>query len=269
MLGTIGNASNLKTGTNPPFTLDDFYLIYPQFGKDSNANYVVPQIIVQMYLDLANSCINETRWHSYWKVGMSFFIAHFCTLYLQGTADPNSGAAGVLKAGQAQGLQSSVSVGDYMLGTIGNASNLKTGTNPPFTLDDFYLIYPQFGKDSNANYVVPQIIVQMYLDLANSCINETRWHSYWKVGMSFFIAHFCTLYLQGTANPESGAAGVLKAGQAQGLQSSVSVGDVSISTDYSIIASGIDGWAGWKLTSYGQQLASIGRLLGKGGMYVY
>lgn len=156
-----------------------------------------------------------------------------------------------------------------MLGIITNASNLKTGTNPPFTLDDFYSIYPQFGADAKGNYVVPQLIAQMYLDLANASIKESRWKTSWKIGMSLFMAHFCTLYLQGAANPDSGAAAVLKAGQAQGLQSSVSVGDVSISTDYSVIASGIDGWAGWKLTSYGQQLATIGRFVGKGGMYVY
>lgn len=157
-----------------------------------------------------------------------------------------------------------------MLGIIATASNLKAGTNPPYTLEDFYSVYPQFGPATDeVTYAVPQVITQMYLDLANTCIKEARWHGFWKVGLSLFIAHFCTVYLQGTADSSSGAAGVLKAGQAQGLQSSVSVGDVSISTNYSVIANGIDGWAGWKLTSYGQQLAAIGRLVGKGGMYVY
>lgn len=156
-----------------------------------------------------------------------------------------------------------------MLGIIANASNLKTGSNPPFTLDDFYSIYPQFGANSEGNYIVPQLVQEMYLKLADASIKEARWHESWKIGMSLFMAHFCTVYLQGAADPNGGAAAVLKAGQAQGLQSSVSVGDVSISTEYSVIASGIDGWAGWKLTSYGQQLATIGRFVGKGGMYVY
>lgn len=156
-----------------------------------------------------------------------------------------------------------------MIGVIANASNIKTGENSPYSLQDFYSMYPQFGKDKNGNYIVPQDISQMYLELANASIKESRWHKSWKVGMSLFIAHFCTLYLQSTVNPDSGAAAVLKAGQAQGLQTSASVGDVSVSIDYSTIASGIDGWAGWKLTSYGQQLAALGRLYGKGNMYVY
>lgn len=156
-----------------------------------------------------------------------------------------------------------------MLGILADASNLKTGTNPPFTLDDFYLMYPQFGKDSDNNYVVPVEVQEMYLELANTCIKEAKWHKTWKLAMGWFIAHFLTLYVQGMVDPNSGAAAVLKAGQAQGLQTSMSAGDVSISIDYSTITTGIDGWAGWKLTTYGQQLANIGRLIGKGGMYIY
>lgn len=154
-------------------------------------------------------------------------------------------------------------------GIIGSASNIKAGTNPEFKLIDFCDVYPQFGPDKQGNYVIPEFVIKMYLDLANECVKEVRWHGYWKTGMCFFIAHFCTLYLQGVADPNSGAAGILEAGKAKGLDTSVSVGSVSVSTDYSVIASEIDGWAGWKLTSYGQQLASIGRLLGKCGMYVY
>lgn len=157
-----------------------------------------------------------------------------------------------------------------MHGIIGSASNIKTGTNPPFTLDDFYEVYPQFGFNSeNNDYNIPQIVAQMYLDLANASIKQVRWHNYWKVAMCFFIAHFCTLYLQGVADPESGAAGVLEAGKAKGLDTSVSVGSVSVSTDYSLIANSINGWAGWQLTTYGQQLSAIGKLVCKGGMYVY
>lgn len=155
-------------------------------------------------------------------------------------------------------------------GIIGSASNIKTGTNPPFTLENFYEIYPQFGLNTETNtYNVPQIVAQMYLDLANASIKQARWHNYWKVAMCFFIAHFCTLYLQGVADPESGAAGVLEAGKAKGLDTSVSVGSISVSTDYSLIANTVNGWASWQLTTYGQQLSTIGRLVGKGGMYVY
>lgn len=154
-------------------------------------------------------------------------------------------------------------------GITGVASNVRTGSNPAFTFDDFIEIYPQFGPNTGQEYVIPQAIVQMYIDLADACIKEARWRSYWKVAMGWFVAHFCTMYLQGTADPDSGAAGVLQAGRARGLITSKSAGDVSVSTDYSIVAQDLEGWASWKLTTYGQQLATIGRLVGKGGMYVY
>ncbi|OOM73994.1 hypothetical protein CLPUN_42320 [Clostridium puniceum] len=149
-----------------------------------------------------------------------------------------------------------------------SASNIKAGDNPKYELKDFYIQYPQFGPNISGEFIVPEIIMQMYLNLADASIKESRWHTSWKIAMGWFIAHFLTLYVQGMADPNGGAAAVIKAGQARGLESSVSVGDVHVSTDYSTIANGIDGWANWLSTSYGTQLATIGRFVGKGGMCV-
>lgn len=151
----------------------------------------------------------------------------------------------------------------------GGASNVRSGTNPPFLVSDFLKIYPQFEADSEGNEILPTEIIQMYLDLAHASISEIRWRSSWKIAMGWFIAHFCSLHLQGMADPAGGAAGVIAAGEAKGLTTSKSVGPVSVSVDYSMAASDLDGWAAWKLTIYGQQLATLGRLVGKGGMFVY
>ncbi|MDQ7094209.1 DUF4054 domain-containing protein [Desulfosporosinus sp. PR] len=152
--------------------------------------------------------------------------------------------------------------------TIAAASNVIQSANPDYALSDFISMYPQFGPDANNNYIVPEPILQMYIDLASVCVNATRYRSYWKACMGFFIAHFATLWLQGAANPGSPAGAVLEAGKAQGLVTSESVGDVSAGTDYSAIANDLNGWAQFKLTLYGQQLASIGKLVGKAGMYI-
>lgn len=154
------------------------------------------------------------------------------------------------------------------LSIVYGASNLKPGTNPPFTLDDFYSIYPQFGKDYEGNQAVPEFMIESYLDMANSCIKQSRWHKSWRVGMSLYIAHFCTLYIQSISDVESGAGGIIEAGKTKGLDTSVSVGSVSVSTDYSLMTSNISGYTGWQLTSYGQQLIQLARLYGKGGMMV-
>ncbi|HWQ41317.1 MAG TPA: DUF4054 domain-containing protein [Desulfosporosinus sp.] len=156
-----------------------------------------------------------------------------------------------------------------VIGIITNASNLRTGENPPYTLEDFLSVYPQFGPDTEGLHLVPTVILQMYINLANASIQEARYHGAWALCMGFFVAHFATLWLQGMASAGSPAAQVLEAGKAQGLTTSESVGDVSVSTDYSAIANDLDGWAAWKLTIYGQQLATIGKLMGKGGMMVW
>lgn len=154
-------------------------------------------------------------------------------------------------------------------GIVGDASNIRVGGNPPFLYSDFIAQYPQFGPDGEGKTIVPQPIVQMFIDLANASVKEARWNAYWMVAMGWFVAHFLTLYLQGISDPTGGAAAAIAAGQAKGLNTSEAVGDVSVSMDYNSIAQDLDGWAAWKLTIYGQQLATIGRLVSKGGMYVY
>jgi hypothetical protein len=109
----------------------------------------------------------------------------------------------------------------------------------------------------------------MYLALAGEAIQIKRWRSYWKIGMGLFIAHFATLWAQSTAEPTGDAAGVLKAGAARGLVASKSVDGVSISMDYSLLNQDLTGWAGWKLTAFGIQLATLARLVGKGGMQIW
>ena len=141
--------------------------------------------------------------------------------------------------------------------------NIRIGTNPPFTVADFRSIYPHFGDD-----VIPEVILQMYIDLAQASIQQARWRDSWKIAMGWFIAHFATLYIQSITAANSPAAQVIAAGQAAGLTTSESAGDVSVSIDHNAIAQDLDGWAAWKLTIFGQQLATMGRLVGKGGMYV-
>ena len=90
----------------------------------------------------------------------------------------------------------------------------------------------------------------------------------WQVGMSLFVAHFATLYLQSTSLTDSPtAAQVANAGVSKGILVSKSVGDVSSS--YQSIVSDINGWAAWKLTSFGQQLITMARLVGMGGSYIW
>lgn len=154
-------------------------------------------------------------------------------------------------------------------GIIGQASNVRAGDNPPFNLEDFLNIYPQFGKDSDENEIVPSTIIDMYIQFAHACVKQSRWQNGWELGISLFVAHFCTLWVQSFQDPSSGANAVMQAAQTKGLVTSKSVGDLSISYDFSTALGDLNGWAAWKLTTFGVQFASMAKIIGKGGMYIW
>jgi len=155
------------------------------------------------------------------------------------------------------------------LTTIANASNISTSDNPAFTLDDFASLYPGFDEDAEGNRVVSPEIIEMYINLANACIKESRFNDYWKMCMGLFVAHFLTLWLQGSVSAGSNSAKVVEAGKAKGLVTSKSAGDISLGIDYNSISQDIDGWAAWKLTTFGTQLATISKLVSRGGMMIW
>jgi hypothetical protein len=156
-----------------------------------------------------------------------------------------------------------------MLGVVTAASNLRSGDNPAYTLADFLALYPQFGAPAGETGAIPAGVLEMYVAFAHACIQEARWKTAWKPAMGLFIAHWCTLYLMSASDPNSGVAGILAQGQTRGLVASKSVGDVSVSYDFSAATQDLSGWAGWTQTAFGAQLATLAKIIGKGGMYVW
>lgn len=145
---------------------------------------------------------------------------------------------------------------------IADASNIKIGENPEYTVDDFYAFYPQF-KDQ-----VPENVVEAFVNLASANINIKRWNKSWEFGMALFIAHFLTLYVKTSGTIDDPQTN-LASGLVRGIQTSKSVDGVSVSYDVSSVLTELDGWGSYKLTEYGIQLLTMARLLGKGNMYVF
>lgn len=152
---------------------------------------------------------------------------------------------------------------------IANASNVRYGENPPFTLGDFLSIYPQFGNNSEGTPVMPAMIIQMYIDLGLQCIQQNRWRGSWKIAISYFVAHYCTLFIRQMTSADDGKDAIAAAGQAQGITTSESVDGVSYSVDVGSIMQDLNGFAGFKSTEYGLQLATMAKMYGKGGMVVW
>jgi hypothetical protein len=150
-----------------------------------------------------------------------------------------------------------------------NASGINVGGNLPYSVDDFLSIYPQFGSiASTGDPIIPLIVLQLYIDLALESIQLNRFRASWKLVVGLFIAHFCTLWLKSFATPEDGVDVIAKAGETTGIIVSESVDGVSYSMDTSFISTDLQGFAGWKTTAFGIQLATFARLYGKGGMVV-
>lgn len=157
----------------------------------------------------------------------------------------------------------------YLEGITEGISNIKKGDNPLFTVDNFLEVYPQFGINTTTNtYNVPEMVIQMYLEMADSRIKESRWHKSWKIGMCLFIAHSCTLYLQTVSTPEDGQQVIASAGQIQGLQTSMSADGVSVGKDYSTIVKSEENANDFNLTTFGIQFLSLAKLFGRGGFTV-
>lgn len=145
------------------------------------------------------------------------------------------------------------------------ASGIKgSENNPSYDETTFYSFYPQFENR------VPSQVVAYYIALANNCLSYDMYGEQWKLVMGLYIAHFLTLYLQ-TSDIAADApnSAVIKASMAYGLAQSKSAGSLSISYDYGSVNDDLNGWAAWKLTIFGQQFASIAKLVGKSGSYIW
>ena len=111
---------------------------------------------------------------------------------------------------------------------------------------------------------LPILVIQLYINLASSCLQQLRWGQMWYLAMGFFVAHFSTLFIQSDQGANLTAAEVATSGLQQGVITSQSAGDVSASTQP---VEGLDGWAAWTLTTYGVQLATFAKISGSGILY--
>jgi hypothetical protein len=300
--GAFYSATNLVFGQNPPYYLDDFRSIYPKFfglptalsgcatvigsnvvtvpsvlGLDygqfvqamgvfpkgtvvtdigsntitlnnaallttANATLMVfeaspiPNGVILMYLNLAYASLVQARWQEQWFVAMGWFIAHYCTLYAR------SDASEVFETLQTT-MHSEVPMGTTPGSVYTLSSAPPGGALQALTKNGLF-------QTPGINYTLSGATITL---AAPTIANDTL-YAVWPVQTQTF-----------TANAPNGAQ-IAAQGLAGGIQTSKSVGDVSVG--YQALTA-LEDWAAWGLTSYGQQLATMAKVVGAGPMVIW
>lgn len=157
-----------------------------------------------------------------------------------------------------------------MMEVFRGASNVILTDNPEFTRDDFNEIFPVFKLQDGTEIKqdeIPIEVFNLFYNMANKSLKYDRFKSVWKYCMCLYIAHYMILYLM-TQNGDPGAQSALAGSLPKGVASSKSVDGLSISYDFMGAAEDLSGYGTWKYTIYGQQLATITKIYGHGGMWV-
>ena len=237
-LADISAALNLGPWCgNPLYQLDDFLGFYPQFGT-------AQQGVQTATVDSGGSswAVNDTA-------NLIQPDASGCVLTV--TAESGGVVSGVSISQQGQGYRV-----DTGLATTAISPSTGTGLTVNVTL-----ITP-----SNINFV-PSMVIQAYINYATSCLSAQRWGAAWPIAMGLFVAHYVTLYLKAvgtSSNPT--ASSLAAAGLAGGIIVAQSAGDVSQSYE---APPGLEEFAAWNLTVYGQQLATMAKTVGMGMIYAW
>lgn len=120
----------------------------------------------------------------------------------------------------------------------------------------FRLNMPMFAD----TVAYPQFQFEFYLKLGMKLLNERRWDDLLDEGLTFFIAHYLTLYKRSMLVSSIGG----DAGKVVGNETSKSVDGVSKSMDVSSILSTDAGQ--WNQTTFGIQFYQLMMMAGAGGI---
>lgn len=148
---------------------------------------------------------------------------------------------------------------------FGGSSNVILTDNPPFTIEDFKEVFPVFlfGEDAGQ---IPVPVFNLFKAMSDKSMKYDRYKTSWKYFMCLYIAHMLNLYLQ-TQGGEPGATTALQGALPKGIAQSKSVDSLSISYDFMGMENDLAGYGTWKLTAYGQQLATLTKVYGHAGMW--
>ena len=160
-----------------------------------------------------------------------------------------------------------------MMETFRNSSNVITTDNPPYTLEMFQKVFKNFCVEGGIvvplddSEYIPEAVFNLFVGMAQAAIKKDRYKSNWEYLMGLYIAHNLFLYLKASEG-DPGATSALSSSLPFGIASSKSVDGLSISYDFMGNQEDFAGYGTWKLSFYGQQLITLTKIYGHGGMWV-
>ena len=146
------------------------------------------------------------------------------------------------------------------------AANLSQGGSV-YTGEMFLTDFPQFS-DGNGDPIAPRSVMDLFISQACAAISPDKWFEKWRYACGLYVAHNLTLYLRTYAPGSESAAQAAASGATVGIVKSAKLGDAEVSYDTSAMTAGTEKWGGLNATQYGQNLATLARLIGAGGMTV-
>lgn len=115
--------------------------------------------------------------------------------------------------------------------------------------------FPEFANTTT----YPDSLVNMWLTVAVSLVNATRWNELTDLGVQLVTCHHLVLSAR---DQQAATVGGLP-GASNGPTASKSVDKVSISYDAGAVS--LDGAGAWNMTSYGIRFLGLARMIGAGG----
>lgn len=209
--------------------------------QNPGAGYVVGDMIQVLQNGALNGVVQVA--------GVSYLGAVLSVSLVSMGSNYATGSLGTL-GGHGVGLRVNVITGVALFGGSGLGALVNITQISPF---------PQ----SN---LIPQVVLQTYINLAQASLQYNRWFDTWAFAMCLYVAHFVTLYAQSRGGANATFQQIAAAGLQKGIATSKSVGDVSQSVQ---LVTGLDDWGAWNKTDFGVQLATFAQTIGMGGMYVY
>ena len=160
-----------------------------------------------------------------------------------------------------------------MMETFRGSSNVILTDNPEYTLEMFQKVFKNFCieggtiEPEDGSEKIPTEVFNLFVGMAQASIKKDRYKSNWEYLMGLYIAHNLFLFLKASQG-DPGATSALSSYLPFGIASSKSVDGLSISYDCLGSQEDYAGYGTWKLSMYGQQLITLTKIYGHGGMWV-